>query len=74
MTTEVLLNWSYHQDCPDDSFNCFMTEVTSMLTERVQYVAWMPAVPGQAAALRRNALNATQVARSRENVLKWKAA
>mmetsp|Transcript_58869 Transcript_58869/g.122213 ORF Transcript_58869/g.122213 Transcript_58869/m.122213 type:complete len:315 (+) Transcript_58869:93-1037(+) len=45
----VLLNWSYHQDCPDDSFNCFMTEVTSMLTERVQYVA-----------------------RSRENVLKWK--
>ncbi|CAE7210865.1 CLC-E [Symbiodinium sp. KB8] len=45
----VLLNWGYHEDCTDDSFNCFMTEVTSMLTERVQYVA-----------------------RSRENVLKWK--
>ncbi|CAE7413315.1 SEC14 [Symbiodinium microadriaticum] len=45
----VLLNWGYHQDCSDDSFKCFMTEVTSMLTERVEYVA-----------------------RSKENVLKWK--
>ncbi|OLP99099.1 hypothetical protein AK812_SmicGene18380 [Symbiodinium microadriaticum] len=32
---QVLLNWGYHEDCTDDSFNCFMTEVTSMLTERV---------------------------------------
>ena len=45
----VMLNWGYHQDCSDDSFKCFMNEVTNMLTERVQYVA-----------------------RSRENVLKWK--
>ena len=45
-----------------------------MLTERVQYVAWMPAAT-EAADLRCNAArNAIQVARSRENVLKWKAA
>lgn len=35
----VLLNWGYHTDCSDDGFDCFMTEVSSMLTERVQYVA-----------------------------------
>ncbi|CAJ1368554.1 unnamed protein product [Effrenium voratum] len=35
----VLLNWGYHTDCPGDGFKCFMTEVSSMLTERLQYVA-----------------------------------
>lgn len=35
----VLLNWGYHTDCTGDGFKCFMTEVSSMLTERVQYVA-----------------------------------
>lgn len=37
---QVLLNWGYHTDCSDDGFDCFMTEVSSMLTERVQYAAW----------------------------------
>ena len=36
---EVLLNWGYHTDCPGDGFKCFMTEVSSMLTERLQYVS-----------------------------------
>eukprot|EP00438_Fugacium_kawagutii_P002750 Skav229386 [mRNA] locus=scaffold4358:54301:55095:- [translate_table: standard] len=35
----VLLDWSYHSDCTGDGFKCFMTEVTSMLGERLQYVA-----------------------------------
>jgi len=35
----VLLNWGYHTDCTGDGFKCFLTEVGSMLTERIQYVA-----------------------------------
>lgn len=37
---EVLLNWGYHTDCTGDGFKCFLTEVGSMLTERIQYVTW----------------------------------
>ena len=42
---KVLLNWGYHTDCTGDGFKCFMTEVSSMLTERVQYAAQQPKQP-----------------------------
>mmetsp|Transcript_34515 Transcript_34515/g.61250 ORF Transcript_34515/g.61250 Transcript_34515/m.61250 type:complete len:335 (-) Transcript_34515:49-1053(-) len=35
----VLLDWSYHMNCTDDSFRCFEKEVTSMMTQRQQYIA-----------------------------------
>ena len=41
---QVMLNWGYHKECPGDAFDCFETEVTSMLTERIQYAAWTSAL------------------------------
>ena len=34
----LLLDWSYHEDCGDDGFQCFSRELHNMLHSRRKYI------------------------------------
>ena len=34
----LLLDWSYHESCGEDGFNCFSRELKSMLNKRREYI------------------------------------
>lgn len=34
----LLLDWSYHEDCGDDGFQCFSRELNDMLRTRRKYI------------------------------------
>ena len=34
----LLLDWSYHEDCGDDGFQCFSRELSNMLHTRQKYI------------------------------------
>ena len=66
----LLLDWSYHESCGEDGFNCFSHELKSMLSNRQQYIEEAL----HAVALRPRAFFTKQqdaLKDSRENIVAW---